>query len=109
MYGYGKSYSELLAESGFQTLKHRRGIALAKFAGKTLDNPQYRHWFVEQETNHTRNSLRSTKKYEEKFANTNRLYNSPLYTVRRILNSTAAMEPQEERAYIDPVLNDPFR
>ena len=49
MYGYNKSYAELLEESGFQTLKNRREIALEKFARKSLANPLYSDWFRENE------------------------------------------------------------
>ena len=105
MYGFDKSYAELLELSGFDTLKTRREKALSRFTEKSLNNPIYSHWF--QENNNPRQSQRHGKKYEEKFARTNRLYNSPLYTARRNLNETASEKPESEAAY-DYHLNDPF-
>ena len=45
IYGYKKSYSELLEESGLQPLKSRRQRAVLKFAQKASLNPIYAHWF----------------------------------------------------------------
>ena len=83
IFGYKKSYAELLAESGLSTLKSRREAAVLKFAGKTLKNPVYRHWF-KLNPNHT--SQRNPTIYNEEFARTHHLYNSPLCYMRRVLN-----------------------
>ena len=74
MFGYNKSYEELLRESGLDTLLGRRERAITKFAKNCVSNPVYAAWFPE---NNNRQSQRKTKKFEEKLARTNRLYNSP--------------------------------
>ena len=76
IFGYNKSYDELLAESELEPLKVRRSAAFLKFARKASDNPIYARWFKK---NQNLTTLRNPKTYEEKFARTNRLYNSPLY------------------------------
>ena len=82
IFGYGKTYSNLLEESGLETLSSRRLKALAKFAYKAPKKLNY------ESSNSTRPSQRSGKIYMEKFARTQRLYDSPLYTMRRILNNS---------------------
>ena len=105
MFGYDKSYAELLEESGFETLAARREKALTRFTKNSLSNPIYSHWF--KDNPNPRQSQRNPKKYEEKFARTNRLYNSPLYTARRKLNESNYELPERETAF-DHHLNDPF-
>ena len=63
MYGYNKSYAQLLEESGLQTLKARRENALVKFATNCTTNPIYQHWF--RENQNPRSSQRNPTKYEE--------------------------------------------
>ena len=63
-----------------------------KFAQKSSKNPQFSDWFP---LNYNRSSLRNPKKFKEKYAKSDRLYNSPLYTMRRYLNET----PERERTY----------
>ena len=84
IYGYGLSYEELLEKSGLETLENRRDKALAKFANKALLNLQFEHWFP---LNKNRTG-RHGKTFEEKYAKSDRLYNSPLFKMRRILNET---------------------
>ena len=43
IFGYKKSYEELLSELGLSSLEARREIAVLKFATKTLKNPVYLH------------------------------------------------------------------
>ena len=83
--GFDKRYEDLLEESGLQTLEARRHNALKKFADKTSRNPQFSEWF---QLNPNRSSQRSGKLYQEHHARSERLYNSPLYAMRRILNNT---------------------
>ena len=107
MFGYDKSYSELLEESGFESLKTRRETAILRFARKIEKNPVYSHW-LEENPNPRSQSLRNTKKYTKKLARTSRLYNSPLFKVRRLLNETPEEPPVDQMAY-DFALNDPYR
>ena len=98
MYGYRKSYEELLQESGLQKLSVRRQEAVRKFAQKTSENSFYSYMFPK--TDNARD-LRSTKTFVEKFARSNRLYNSPLYYMRRLLNNTADSERNNNPMYVD--------
>ena len=89
IYGYGLDYKELLEISELETLEKRREKALLKFAQKASANPQFIHWFPR---NTNRSSQRISKEFEEKFAKSDRLYNSPLYAMRRALNNTPKTE-----------------
>ena len=97
MYGYDKSYSELLKESELEPLKTRRERAFVKFAKKSSENPIYEHWF---KRNSPLVNTRNPKTFVEKFAKTSRLYNSPIYAMRRALNDTPHDQPQESN-YLD--------
>ena len=90
MFGYQKPYKQLLEESGLATLKSRRETAVLKFAQKTSENPVYSQWF---RPNQNLTSQRNPKRYEEKFARTERLYKSPLYAMHRLLNKTPQTDP----------------
>ena len=87
IYGYEHSYRSLLELTGLKTLQARRDYRCDKFAQKCLQSPKFRKWFPLNPVNRpTRNPL----PYEEKFARTKRLYNSPLYHMRRRLNGRQA-------------------
>ena len=92
IFGYGLSYEELLSLSNLETLVDRRRRAVMKFALKASKNQQFLDWFP---LNYNRSSLRNRKTFEEKYAKSDRLYNSPLYTMRRYLNET----PDKTRTY----------
>ena len=85
IYGYGLDYDTLLQISDLETLEKRREKALLKFAQKASQNLQFLGRFPQ---NQNRSSQRVCKEYEEKFARSDRLYNSPLFTMRRALNNT---------------------
>ena len=76
IYGYGIEYEDLLRIADLETLQARREKALLKFATKTSSSPQFKDWFP---LNKNRSSQRNSKEFEEKFARSDRLYNSPLY------------------------------
>ena len=61
------------------------------------ENSIYSHWF---KLNRNQTSNRNPKIYEEKFARTSRLYNSPLFAMRRELNATPN-EPEQESNFLD--------
>ena len=105
MYRYDKTYSQLLEESKLETLRVRRAKAITKFARNSLSNPVYTGWFP---ANCNRKSNRMSKKFEERFARTNRLYNSPIYAYRRNLNETEDKEEPEKVTNWNINLNDPF-
>ena len=62
IYGYKKSYDELLQESGLLRLKERREIAVLKFAKKTSASPIYSHWFPNNPNPPPKEDLSYTKK-----------------------------------------------
>ena len=83
IHGFDKSYSCLLELTGLSTLEERRQTAMLKFADKCIDG-NYAHWFpLNQNTGRTRRSL----EFKESFARCDRLRNSPIYYMRRLLNS----------------------
>ena len=89
IYGYDKNYDQLLQEAGIERLQKRREDALLRFAQKTSKNPKYASWFpLKQATRQTRH----TTPYLEEFARGNRLYNSPLFAMRRALNGSPENE-----------------
>lgn len=84
-YGPYVSYSTVLRETDLDTLESRRNTRIRRFAEKTLSNPRFAsRWFpLSQKHQH---DTRHTRKFLEENARTSRLYNSPLFTMRRILN-----------------------
>ena len=80
-----------------QTLEDRREHAIKKFAEKAAASPQFTHWFPK---NQNRSSQRLGKLYEEKHAKSDRLYYSPLYTMRRVLNNNEEKRTSDTK-YID--------
>ena len=89
IYGYDHTYKELLLLSGLASLKDRRTIAFEKFATNISKNRKYVHWFPYRLP--TRN-MRSTATYLEEKSVGNRLYNSPIFAMRRFLNKTESPE-----------------
>ena len=85
IYGYEHQYQDLPTMSGLPSLEDRRTKAFQKFARNTLENPKYSHWFPAK--NQTRDT-RSVAKFKEEKAIGNRLYNSPVFAMRRFLNRT---------------------
>ena len=85
IYGYDKSYPELLNDSGLLRLSSRREAAFSKFNANTVKNPKYAHWFpLKPSLRHTR----TANKYLEEHCSGNRLFKSPIYSMRRNLNKT---------------------
>ena len=83
IYGYDHSYRSLLLLSGLSPLKVRRDERGDRFAAKCLKNPRLVTWFpLHVQARPTRNPLI----YEEFKARKKRLYNSPLFHLRRRLN-----------------------
>ena len=67
-------------------MKTRRENAVLKFAQKTLKNPRYAdRWFPKRDiVQHTR----ANNPYIEEQAKGSRLYNSPLFSMRRLMNGS---------------------
>ena len=87
IYGHNVSTDKMLNDSGLQMLEKRREQALSKFANKTLkDNKYFREkWFKERKSSGF--NLRHGEKYEVKLCATERFKNSPLNSMRRLLNN----------------------
>ena len=84
-YGLHVSYNAALTASGQKTLKTRRNDLLRKFALKTVKNGRYSEkWFPLARS--TQHETRFPKRYLEQNSRTERLYKSPLFTMRRLLN-----------------------
>ena len=97
-YGYGLEYDKLLEISGLETLERRREKAVLKFAQKACMNPQFMDWFPR---NTNRSSQKTGKEFEERFARSDRLYNSPLFAMRRALNNTNKTERNCNPNHVD--------
>ena len=85
IYGFGECYSDLLDRAGIESLEERRKRACSNFARNMANSERFGHWFQERERNGP--GLRCRRRYEEDFARTSRLYNSPLFYMRRLLNA----------------------
>ena len=83
IYGYEHSYRSLLEATGLTTLQDRRDARSDKFVAKCLSHPLHKNWFP---LNPIARSLRKPLVYREFHAKTKRLFNSPLYAMRRRLN-----------------------
>ena len=88
IYGmFEANYEDLLAKAGIPTLKQRRLGFVDGFISKALKHPVYSSWFQEKQFVHY--DLRRELIYEENYARTKRLFQSPLFYFRRRLNHTS--------------------
>ena len=89
IYGFRVSYRTVLEMTSLQTLQERRDERIRKFAVKTAANPRFaERWFPKNPP--PAHNIRKPKIYHEENSRTTRLYNSPLFTMRRILNQIHA-------------------
>ena len=86
IFGYKTSYRQALELAGLPTLKERRSEIVLKFANKTVANPAFGRWFPYSTP--MCYDIRRKKKFQEEFAATDRLYRSPLFALRRLLNES---------------------
>ena len=86
VYGINISYAMVLSNTNIGTLESRRWELIEKFAIKTSKNPRYAaRWFpLAKQAGY---DLRKPRKYVEEKSRTDRLYRSPIFTMRRILNA----------------------
>ena len=97
----GLQYTGLTSSA--ERLETRREKNMKRFAEKTLKNPRYADkWFPKRDLVHTN---RDSNIYTEEFAAGNRLYNSPLFAMRRLLNGNTAEIPED----FTGLFNDPFQ
>ena len=85
IFGHNFLYAELLSKLGLSTLKDCRKVAVLKFAKKTANNLVYCLWFIK---NNVPSTSRPSKHCRENFSRTHRLYDNPIYVMRRLLNKT---------------------
>ena len=85
IYGFDQKYSDILSTTGIKKLEERRTLAFQKFAVTISQSERYKEWFEKTDVT-ARMELRNVNLYKEKYARTQRLYNSPLYAMRRYLN-----------------------
>ena len=87
VFGVNVSYGTALANSETETLSERRNKLIEKFAHKTYQNPRYRNtWFPP--AIQTPYITRNPKTLLEENSRTHRLYNSPIFHLRRVLNKS---------------------
>ena len=85
IFGFEKTYAELLSVSNLEKLHVRRERMCLNFALKLTNSPRFSKWFPTIEEG-TGPSLRNRKIFKEEYARTSRLYNSPIFYMRRKLN-----------------------
>ena len=91
IFGFAKSYGNILEEQNIETLKERRQGLFDNFALNSAKNPEIAEkWFPKKLFEHP--DLRRKRIFVEKYARTKRLYQSPLYTMRRRLNEISPVE-----------------
>ena len=83
IFGYEHSYRAQLEIINIPSLQERRDKRTKKFARKCLLGDKYKKWFL---LNPAARPTRGQTVYQEEFAPTKRLYNSPIYAMRRVLN-----------------------
>ena len=93
IFGFDKDYTTILAEKNIISLKDRRQLAFENFAVKLSSSSRFKHWFP---LNEAEVNMRGRKKYQEVYARTKRLYESPLFAMRRFMNSQEILEIDED-------------
>ena len=80
------STTKLLKKCGIEKLSTRRESACESFAKKLIESTRFSEFFPTKVYPENIPTLRKQKTYREEFARMNRLYNSPVYAMRRMLN-----------------------
>ena len=102
IYGYELTYQQLLEKSQLPSLEERRTEALAKFAKKTSENPKYANtWFPQR---NIRQHTRANNPFTEEIATGCRLYKSPVFAMRRLLNEGE----EDNTADLTGLFSDPY-
>jgi hypothetical protein len=79
-------YKQGLAKLGLESLKSRREDLCLNFAKKCVKSDQFQHMFPKDIKSHDMNT-RKEEKYNVQFANTERLQNSPIIYMQKLLNT----------------------
>ena len=85
IFGYEYGRDELINLAGIPLLSTRRGELFKKFCLKTHKNQRFREKWLKERT-FTGPTLRPQQIIQENYSRTDRLYKSPLFTMRRTLN-----------------------
>ena len=83
--GWNSNYDSIIESGKMETLEKRREMLTTKFAKKASENVRFGHWFREKDYGDL--NLRHKSKYDEEYARTERMRNSPVFYMRRILNA----------------------
>ena len=86
IYGVHLDYENLLETSNIPRLSERREEMFKKFALKSTKNDKIKDTWFPKKTNNGYNT-RMTQPYQESTASTERLKNSPIYQMRKFLNT----------------------
>ena len=106
IYGFDKSYDELLTITGTCKLKERREATALSFANKLASSERFRHLFPLNQAGGM--STRRRKKYYEENSRTTRLYNSPLFYLRRLLSQQEDYEDEDEDDDLIELFNEHY-
>ena len=93
VFGFDKSSSQVLTMSGLVPLSERRSKAVDRFALKLVESDRFQHLFPRLPEGRGRSRL--SLKYLESHARTQRLYNSPIFYMRRRLNALEHEKPDQ--------------
>ena len=85
IFSFDKSYRQILEDESLETLQERRQKLCDQFTVKMSESPRFgEKWFPTKTFVHP--DLRRERIYVERYARTERLRTSPLYTMRRRMN-----------------------
>ena len=88
IFGYERTYEEMLREAKIESLKIRRERNFKKFAKKMSESARFSSkWLPKYNREEEGTSLRSRKIFIEYKSRTDRMYNSPIAYMRRTLNN----------------------
>ena len=86
-----------MEKSGLDELELRRENVFEKFTCKTLDIPKCAHWFPQKDT---LRDTRNPRPYLKPRASSDRLYRSPMFAMRRLLNDEIPVRIGTQDTYI---------
>ena len=87
IFGFDYTYDDLLKKSGLKTLENRRDDLFKKFSLKMAKSQRFSTKWLPRMERSERPNTRASKEYIEFYARTSRLYHSPIFKMRRVLNS----------------------
>ena len=99
------SYKKRLSKLGLETLSSRREYLCLTFAQKCVKNKRTEHMFPLNKKQHEMNT-RNKEKYKVNFANANRIKNSPIISMQKLLNKKekgrSSRKQKEKRKIFSP-------